>query len=167
MQLRRKSDIFQETEGTYNKLKNEDDKANQSHAEELNIKNMLIKYGCVPDQFLNKATEELYINNIGTDLTLNERLKQEQQVTEYFENLPARVRKKFNDSPKEFFQGLALNKLDKYKEYGILNDNQIERLNKVNNAKNTKIEELQNQITLLKGQLNEIQINNEKIDSIQ
>lgn len=166
--LRKKSEIYKEKEGTYNYMKDEGDKANQSRAEECDIRTMLIKYGCTPDQFRNMATEQLYLNNLGEELSLNEKLKQKEQADEYFETLPAKVRKQFNDNKELFYTGLIKGQYDKYLETGVIDAIQVEAYKKQEEQKQKTITELNTEIENLKGRLNDIQQNdNQENNSVE
>lgn len=155
--FKRKTDCYFVTNGTINRLEREDDKANQSRAEEVDIKKVIEKYGIMPIEMLNIAKTPLYIDNLGSELTYNERLKQIQEVEDYYDTqLPAKVRKAFGDSKDNFYNALITGNYEKFIDFKILEKEQIEEIENRRNAKKIKIAELENQLETTKIQLNEL-----------
>lgn len=115
--------------GTKNVMKNEADKANQDRAQETDLKLMIEKYGIVP---LNPdvANEPLYLDNRGTELTIGQRNENLRKIKEYFLDLPAKIRKEYNDDYINFTNNYLYSKdrieKDKLRKFGIIdNDNEI------------------------------------------
>lgn len=155
--LKKKHEQYVEKEGTYNKMENEDDKANQSRVEECDLRLMIEKYGVLPFEVLNQAKENLYLDMRGDSMTLNEKIMERQKVDDYFEALPALVRKNYNDSKEEFYQTIMSGDLEKLALDGVFSYDQTEELKKIRNHRQNEITNLQAQIEQMKGQLNEYQ----------
>lgn len=153
--LRTKTGLYIETPGTLNKMETLDDRANQSRAEECDIKMIIEKYGTMPLEYLNAAREPLYLDNRGTELTLTERLKQKAEIEEYFKTLPASVRKEFNDNYDVLIETINDKEYNKLTEYGIFTNEMVENYQKQDNEMSNKISELQREIEILKGEQNE------------
>lgn len=152
--FRRKSELYYETVGTFNKMENEGDKANQDRALECDIKSVIEKYGIMPIELLNKAKEPLFIDNLDIEGNLNEKIQMRNRMDDYFETLPAKVRKEFNDDKNNFYSSLITGNYDKMIENGILERTQAEQFEAKRQAKNLKIQELQNNVSKLEGELN-------------
>lgn len=145
--FKRKSECYVETAGTINVMDKPDDKANQSRAEEVDIKKVIEKYGIMPIEMLNMAKQPLFIDNLGSELTYNERLKQIQEVEDYYDTqLPAKVRKAFRDSKDNFYNALITGNYEKFIDYKILEQDQIAEIESKRNAKKIKIAQLENQL---------------------
>lgn len=137
-----KFENYKEKKGTVNKMENEDDKANQSHAEKTDIKLAIRKYGMIPPEMI-EPNEKLYLANIDENLTLNERMKRQEYMTEYFYKMPAKLRKEYHDNAQEFITDVIMNKnLEKCKQHGIITqevyDNYMEIVNTRKLAEETK-----------------------------
>lgn len=155
--FKRKTECYFITKGTINRLEREDDKANQSRAEEVDIKKVIEKYGIMPIEMLNIAKTPLYIDNLGSELTYNERLKQIQEVEDYYDTqLPAKVRKAFGDSKDNFYNALITGNYEKFVDFKILEQEQIEEIENRRNAKKIKIAELEKSLEATKIQLDEL-----------
>lgn len=170
--FRRKSSLYYPTEGTYNHLENEGDKANQDRALECDIKAVIEKYGIMPIELLNKAKEPLFIDNLDIEGNLNERIQQRNRMDDYFDTLPASVRKQFNDDKNTFYASVVTGNYDKMIENGILEQKQVEVLEQKRLAKQNRIKELEQNILNLQGeltnakqQINEISQNSQDIHS--
>lgn len=108
--LRKKFECYRPTKGTYEKGES---LTNQSSAEETDIYRCIAKYGAT--QLINKtmASEFLYLDNTNRNLTLDEAIRQREQLTDYFLNqMPARARKIFGDSPEQFVEKFKAGELD-------------------------------------------------------
>lgn len=150
VKLKRKFECFKEKEGTTNKMIDDEDKANQSRAEETDIKLMFEKYGIMTYAMLDKAKENLYLDMRGENLTLNERLKQKQEIDEYFETLPAKVRKNYKDNKQLFYEQIMSGDYSQLIEDNILTQEQAKNYSTIINKDKETINNLQNQINALK-----------------
>ena len=142
---------MKEKEGTYNKMINENDRANQERAEETEIKKIIEKYGVLPFELVNSVKEPLYIDMRGDTLTLNEKLKQKREIDEYFENMPAIIRKSYKDDKELFYQKILSGEFNQLINDGILTEEHAKELKSQLNEKENKINQLQNQLNDLKN----------------
>lgn len=152
--FKRKSDLYRETQGTINKMDNSGDKANQERALETDIKTVIEKYGIMPIELLNKAKEPLFIDNLDLEGNFNERLQQRNRIDDYFETLPAKVRKEFNDDKNTFYTSIVTGNYDKMLEYGVLENTQAQQLETKRTEKINRITELEKNLEIMKGELN-------------
>lgn len=166
--LKNKYENYKPREGIINKKINEADEANQSRAEECDIKKIIEKYGIIPTELMKKANEPLYLDMRGSEMTLNERLQMHEQVANYFETLPAKIRNKYNGNPNMLYNAIISGEYGTMVEDNILTENHKEELELMRTEKERKIQEniqminnLTNQINELKGASNE-QNNTEK-----
>lgn len=160
--FKRKSECYVETAGTINVMDKPDDKANQSRAEEVDIKKVIEKYGIMPIEMLNIAKQPLFIDNLGSELTYNERLKQIQEVEDYYDTqLPAKVRKAFNDNKDNFYNALITGNYEKFIDYKILEKEQIAEIESKRNAKKLKISQLENQLANTQAELDSLKATKE------
>lgn len=151
-----------ESEGTYHFMADECDKANQTRADETDIKLVIEKYGILPLEMLNKASENLYLNNLGENMTLNERLKEKEKIDTYFQSLPAAVRKQFNDNPEILYQSIMTGEYDKLLNNNILSEDQINNINEQKAIKERQINELKKELNSLQIKLGEYENGNFK-----
>lgn len=152
--FKRKSELYRETEGTINIMDNEGDKANQERALETDIKTVIEKYGIMPIELLNKAKEPLFIDNLDLESNFNQRLQQRNRIDDYFETLPAKVRKEFNDDKNTFYTSIVTGNYDKMLEYGVLEKEQANQLETKRLEKINRITELEKNLETIKGELN-------------
>ena len=150
------TETLTEKEGTYNIKKDEKDMAEQDRID-CDIKRMIEKYGIMPYEFLNKVKEPLYLNNLGESMTLTEKIKQREQIDNYFETMPAGIRKDFNDSKELFYNSILTGEFDKLIENGIFEQKQAEQYNNQLNAQSNKLKELEKQITIERGKYEKLQ----------
>lgn len=148
--LKRKSELYKKTNGTINRLADAGDKANQSRAEECDIKRIIEKFGILPIEMLNKAKEPLYLDTLDIPRDINARLQEKYRVEDYFESLPAAVRKEYNDSADVFYNKIQLGDYELAKKYNILENSHINSLEERRLKTQKEIESLQNQINKLK-----------------
>lgn len=97
-----------------NKIKtknSEESLTNQSLEESLNIKTMLNKFGCIPQQ---REIEPLYGIDLSETLDIQERYEMRARTKEYFETLPAKTRKEFNDNCDLFIENLKESTYDDF-----------------------------------------------------
>lgn len=167
--LNRKTGLYHETKGTINVMEKPDDKANQSRAEEVDIKKVIEKYGIIPIEMLNMAKQPLFIDNLGSELSYNERLKQVQEIEDYYDTqLPAKVRKAFGDSKDNFYNALITGNYDKFIDFKILEQDQIAEIEAKRNAKKLKITQLENELANKQAELNqlrEVKINEKQVQT--
>lgn len=157
VKLKNKYECYCETEGTYNKMIDEADKANQERAEECDLRIMIEKYGIMPFELLNQAKENLYLDMRGESMTINEKLKMKEQVDDYFEQLPAKIRKNYKDNKNLFYEQIITGEFEQMLSDGIFNEQQVNVMQKQRLEKQNKIAEMQKQIEQMKGELNEYQ----------
>ncbi|UPW40952.1 internal scaffolding protein [Sigmofec virus UA08Rod_6044] len=152
MKFETQYDRQKEKEG---KTYTEDSLTDQSQAEDTDIYSCLKKYGITTLVNQTKAKEFMYLDNTNRNLTLDEAVRQRQQMEEYFLQQPARVRKAFGDSVDQFIEEYKMGKYGNMLDTGILTNEMIEELTKSDltieqppikgEIKNGKIEEnLQN-----------------------
>lgn len=165
--FKRKSECYRESAGTINVMERPDDKANQSRAEEVDIKKVIEKYGIMPIEMLNIAKQPLFIDNLGSELPYNERLKQVQEIEDYYDTqLPAKVRKAFGDSKDNFYNALITGNYENFIDFKILEQDQIAEIESKRNAKKLKISQLENQLANTQAELNmlkEVKSNEDKV----
>lgn len=154
--LKKKMELYRETKGTINKMANEGDKANQSRAEDCDLKNMIAKYGIMPFELQNQASENLFLDMRGTDITMGERLKQREKINEYFEQLPAVVRKNYADNPEQFYQLIMSGDYTQLLKDNVFNQEQVNQFNEIRNAKQKQIDDLQMQLQQAKNDLEQM-----------
>lgn len=121
--LKKKYDNYKQHIGTYDFGES---RTNQASAEEVDIYKCIEKYGA--SQLINKtmAQEFLYLDNTNRNLTLDEAIRQREQLTEYFLNvMPARARKVFGDSPEQFIEKYKAGEMDNFLKTGALSQEQI------------------------------------------
>lgn len=160
--------MLKEKEGTTQKYKDEGDKANQERYEDTNIRMIIAKYGIMPFELRNQAQENLYLNNLGETLSIQQRLEMREEVDQYFENLPASVRKNYKDSKEEFFQAIMTGDFSRLKADNIFSESQIEEYDKQINAQKYKMQELEKQLKeeRTKYEKLETQFNNQKNNNV-
>lgn len=98
---------------------------NQSQAEDADINKCIEKYGIQSLIAQTMASEPLYLDNTNRNMTLDEAVRQRQQMDEYFAKLPAKARKQFGDSSEIFYQKYKTGEFDDMLTYGILSKEQI------------------------------------------
>ena len=160
--------MLKEKEGTIQEFADEGDKANQERYEDTNIRLIIAKYGIMPFEMRNQAQENLYLNNLGESMTLNEKLQMRQEVDEYFENLPANVRKNYNDSKEEFYQSIMTGDFEKLKADNVFSEEQVTEYSNQLNAQKNKMAQLEQQLQTERTKYEELQtkFNNQKNNNI-
>ena len=153
--LKNKWECYKETEGTTNKMIDSADKANQERLEETVIKIMIEKFGILPFELLNQAKENLYLDFRGENMTINERLKLKEQVDDYFEQLPANVRKNYDDNKQLFYEQIITGEFEQLVKDNIFTQEQAENYTNTINSTKQKIDDMSKQIEMMKGQINE------------
>lgn len=144
MYFKKRYESNKPTKGTVQKMKNPEDKANQSHKIKTDIKEAIKIYGMIPESMV-VPDEKLYISNIDDDLTLNERLQRDEYYTDYFYNLNPKLRKEYNDNPHEFITDIILNKnIEKCRKLGIISQEIYDNYNSIQLEKANKIQEKEN-----------------------
>lgn len=169
-----KYENYTQKKGTMNIKQTEEDCANQSHAEKCDIKTAILKYGMIPPELI-EPKEKLYLTNIDEQLTLNERLQRDEYFTDYFYNMPAKIRKEYHDNPQEFITDILINKnLEKARKHGIIDqeiyDNYIEQKNeklKKEEQQKNEAEENIKRIRELEETIKNLQLEKEKINEVQ
>lgn len=155
--LKNKFENYKPREGTIQQYQDESDRADQTRAEECNIKKMIEKYGVMPFEMLNKASEQLYLNNLGESMTLTEKVKMREQIDDYFNNLPAKARKEFKDDKEVFYNSIITGQFDKMIEYGIFDEQQKELYSNQLTATTNKIKDLETQLQKERTKYNELE----------
>lgn len=154
VKMKNKYDTYKPKEGTENKMIDEADKANQSRAEELDIKTMIKKYGIVPFEFMNKVSEPLYLDMTGDELTINQRLKMKEETDAYFDSMPANIRENYHHNKEAFYQMLVNGDFNQLQNDGVVTQEYIDNYNKKKYAKDNQIAELNKQIQQMQSTLN-------------
>lgn len=157
VKMKNKFSSYKETKGTENKMIDEDDKANQSRAEELNIKTMIKKYGVIPFEYMNKVTEPLYLDMTGDELTINQRLKMKEETDAYFDSMPANIRENYHHNKEEFYQMLVNGKFNQLMNDGVVTQEYVDNYNNKKYAKDNQIAELNKQIQQMQNTLNTLE----------
>lgn len=122
--LLKKYDLYKEKEGTRHQMIDESDKANQARAEETDIRLMIQKYGIMPFEMMNQAKENLYLDMRGESMTINEKLKMKQQVDDYFNQLPANVRKNYADNKELFYEQIITGEFEQLIKDNVFTEQQ-------------------------------------------
>ena len=155
VKLKNKWECYKETEGTTNKMVDSADKANQERLEETDIKIMIEKYGILPFELLNQAKENLYLDFRGENMTINERLKLKEQVDDYFEQLPANVRKNYDDDKQLFYEQIVTGEFEQLIKDNVFTQEQADNYASTINSTKQKINDMTKQIEMMKGKLDE------------
>ena len=97
-------------------------------AEEVNIYKCIEKYGM--GQILNQtmAQQPLYLDNTNTPKTIQEAVEMQKQCEEYFLQLPARVRKVFDDNKDIFYQKYIKGEYADFLTTGVVTEDMINEL---------------------------------------
>ena len=154
MIFRKKYECYRTSIGTKQKFLTLDDKANQERALECDIKKIIEKYGLIPAELLNVAKEPLYLENYGESMSINEKLQEKYKVKQYFESLPAKLRKEYDDDVDNFYLKIKANEIENMIGRKIFTEEYAQTITEKNNAINEQIKNLENQIKNLKGEIN-------------
>lgn len=131
--LKRRYDEYKQHEGTHT---TQESKTDRSQQEEVDIYKVIEKYnatGIIPK---TRNEEPMYLDHTGlTGLTLDEVMRQRQQMEEYFYNMPAKVRKIFGDNIDEFVGKYRNGDFNNFIETGALTEKQIDEIMKDERAK--------------------------------
>lgn len=100
----------------------ENSKTNQSSAEDCDIYKCIEKYGIQALMRKTEATELFYDDLRNRPKTLDEAMRLQKNLTEYFKQQPAKVRKSFGDNPQEFYHKYRKGDFNNFIKQGILND---------------------------------------------
>lgn len=159
---------YKTSKGTTHTMLTEDDKANQARAEEVSIKEVIRKYGIMPNEMLNSAKENLYLDNTNEDMSLNERIELRRKTDKYFKTLPANVRKEFKDNNELFYEQILTGNFETHKKTGVFSQEQIDNFNYQRNLKTAELNSLKEQAKLMderiknyEKQIADLQKNNE------
>lgn len=128
MKLKNKYENYKESKGTVSTQESATDRTN---AADVDIYKCIEKYGI--DSLMRKsmAQEELFLDCTATsNLTLDEAIRQREQMDEYFTQLPARVRKLFGDNSQIFFERYKNGEFDDFLQTGTLSSEQVSILQK-------------------------------------
>ena len=90
---------FRPSKGSKNGMIDESDKANQAALEETDLRIIIKKYGIIPE----KKAEPIYDISIGNKTPIAQRLKYAEGVEQYFETLPAKIRKDYKDDYRNLY----------------------------------------------------------------
>lgn len=151
--LVKKFENYKESEGTIHTMLNENDCANQARKEETDIKQIIAKYGIIPAELIKTAKDPLYLDMRGTEYSVNEMLQRQEQVADYFETLPAKIRVKYNGNPMELYNALITGDYRDMVQDGILTENHKEELELIRTQKDRQIQEKENQIKQMYAEL--------------
>lgn len=123
---------------------------NQDSEKEVNIHKVIERYGIKALMEKNKPEEEMYIDlNFYEEMDLNSILEYRKKTEEYYNQLPAKIRKEFGDDYNEFWQRYTDGKLDNFVEKGIISEESVAEINRIQKAQKDKyIAELTNQYKL-------------------
>lgn len=91
-----------------------------SLAEELDIKTMCKKYGLNSVLARTQVTEAMYGYDLTEATNFNERLEIRQRMEQYYNSMPAIVRKEFGDKFNKFYEMYATGDTEKMYKLGIL-----------------------------------------------
>lgn len=122
MKLVNKYDTYKRKEGIYNVGESKTDK---SQAEDSDIYNCIKKYGINSLIRQTQASEPLYLDNTTRNMTVADAVRMREQMDDYFDQLPAGIRKMFGDSTEVFYQKYKAGEFNDFLETGILTDEQI------------------------------------------
>lgn len=125
IKLKNKYAEYKEREGTKTVG---DSMTNQSQQEECDIYSCLKKYGITTLVNKTQAQEFMYLDNTNRNLTLDEAVRQRNQMNEYFKQQPARVRKVFGDNVDKFIEKYKAGQFDEMLETGILSEDMVRQL---------------------------------------
>lgn len=114
----------------------------QSQAEDTDIYKCIEKYGIQSLIRQTEAKEFLYLDNTNRNLTLDEALRQKEQMNEYFKNLPARVRKQFGDDIEIFYQKYNRGEFDEMLNHGILSKEQVQAIGEIGGLNEQDIKDI-------------------------
>ena len=125
IKLKNKYEEYKERMGTITKGESMTD---QSQREETDIYACLSKYGA--STLVNKtmAQEYLYLDNTNANMTLDEAVRIRKEMTDYFEQLPARVRKTFGDKADIFIEKYKQGEFTDFIATGVLSNEMVEAL---------------------------------------
>ncbi len=125
MELVNKYENYKQRKGTENVGIS---KCHKEDAEEVNIYNCIEKYGM--GQILNQtmAQQPLYLDNTNTPKTIQEAVEMQKQCEEYFLQLPARVRKVFDDNKDIFYQKYIKGEYADFLTTGVVTEDMINEL---------------------------------------
>lgn len=125
IKLKNKYAEYKEREGTKTVG---DSMTDQSQQEECDIYSCLKKYGITTLVNKTQAQEFMYLDNTNRNLTLDEAVRQRNQMNEYFKQQPARVRKIFGDNVDNFIEKYKAGQFDEMLQTGILNEEMVRQL---------------------------------------
>lgn len=114
----------------------------QDQAEDTEIYTVLEKYtnsGIVPKL---KNAEPMYIDTTQIPQTLNERLELRGNLQEYYKNMTALSRKKWNDNFEEFVDDFMNGNFEKFIETGALTSGQAEEQIQTYQSKDNELKNL-------------------------
>lgn len=125
VKIKNKYEEYKTREGTLAKGESMTD---QSQREETDIYTCLNKYGM--SALVNKtiAKEYLYLDNTNKNLTLDEAVRIRKEMTDYFEQLPARVRKTFGDKADIFIEKYKQGEFTDFIATGVLSEEMVQEL---------------------------------------
>lgn len=125
MELVNKYENYKQRKGTKNVGIS---KCCKEDAEEVNIYKCIEKYGM--GQILNQtmAQHPLYLDNTNTPKTIQEAVEMQKQCEEYFLQLPARVRKVFDDNKDVFYQKYIKGEYADFLTTGVVTEDMINEL---------------------------------------
>ncbi len=125
MKFVNKYENYKQREGTINE---EISLCKKDEAQEVDIYKCLEKYGM--GQLINQtmAMQPIYIDNTNMPKTLQESVQMQKDFDEYFKNLPARVRKVFDDNKDVFYQKYMRGDYTDYLTTGVMTQDMVNSL---------------------------------------
>ena len=100
----------------------------QSQREETDIYACLSKYGASALVNKTQAQEFLYLDNTNRDMTLDEAVRMRKEMSDYFDQLPARVRKTFGDKADIFIEKYKKGEFTDFLATGVLSEDMVQAL---------------------------------------
>lgn len=123
--LKKKFENYQPKQGTIHEGVS---KCQKSDAEETNIYKCIEKYGMGQILQQTQASQPMYLDNRLTPKTLDETLKLQEECYKYFEQMPARARKVFEDNKEIFYQKYIRGEFADFLTTGALDEEMISQL---------------------------------------
>ena len=125
IKLKTKYDEYKQRIGTKNQGIS---KCNKEDAEDTNIYKCIEKYGMGMILQQTQAMEPMYLDMTTMPKTIAEAVEMQNQCEEYFNSMPARARKVFNDNKDVFYQKYIKGEFADFITTGALTDEMVSAL---------------------------------------
>lgn len=125
LKIKKKYDEYKTREGTKTIG---DSMTDDSQRMECDIYACLDKYGATTLINQTQAKEFLYLDNTNRDMTLDEAVRIDNYMREYFDELPARVRKQFGDKAEVFIEKYKRGEFNDFISTGVLSEQMVNEL---------------------------------------